>query len=142
MDQLYQSSDGCVSSYISTDFNYYLVRLKGKVSEKDYKAAYMTILENKEPNFYKKIVLSVIDNEDFPLSVPFSARSWFASYFSPKFYAMAEKDVTVAIIKPKTKFQSNMVNVLMGVIDKANIKVKAEYFENEEKALEWIKTLS
>ncbi len=139
MNLLYKSDDDCACSYIDTDFNYYLVRMQGKVSEKDYKAAYSVLLESSETKPYKKLVLSVIDNEDFPMSIPFSARSWFASYFSPKFYKIAEKDVTVAIVKPKTKFQENMMNVILGVVDKANIKIKAEYFENEEEAREWIK---
>ncbi len=136
---LYQSVDECASSYIDTETNYYLIRLQKKVAEEDYKAAYSAILESSETKPYRKIILSVVDDKDFPLSVPFSARSWFASYFAPKFYAMAEKDVTVGIVKPKTKFQENMMNVILGVVDKANIKINAEYFESEEEAREWIK---
>jgi len=139
MNLLYKSDDDCACSYIDNNFNYYLVRLQGKITDKDYKGVYSAILESCETKPYKKLVLSVIDNEEFPMSVPFSARSWFASYFSPKFYKIAEKDVKVAIVKPQTKFQTNMINVIIGVIDKANIKVKIEYFESEEEAIEWIK---
>ncbi|WP_338792106.1 STAS/SEC14 domain-containing protein [Bernardetia sp. Wsw4-3y2] len=139
MHLLYQSVDECASSYIDTETNYYLIRLQKKVTEEDYKAAYSAILESSETKPYRKIILSVVDDKNFPLSVPFSARSWFASYFAPKFYAMAEKDVTVGIVKPKTKFQENMMNVILGVVDKANIKINAEYFESEEEAREWIK---
>lgn len=32
-----------------------------------------------------------------------------------------------------------MVNVIVGVIEKADIQVKIEYFESEEEAKEWIK---
>ena len=139
MNLLYKSDDDCAYAYIDSNFNYYLVRLQGKVSEKDYKAAYSAILESCETKPYKKLILSVVDSDDNPLSIPFSARSWFASYFSPQFYKIAEKDVTVGIVKPQTKFQTNMINVILGVVDKANIKINAEYFENEEAAREWIK---
>lgn len=139
MDVLYKSADDCANSYIDTTSNYYLIRLQKKITEQDYKAAYSAILDSSEVKPYKKIILSMIDNEEHPLSVPFAARSWFASYFSPKFYAMAEKNVTVGMVKPKTKFQTNMVNVLIGVVKKAEIKVKFKYFENEEDAKEWIK---
>jgi hypothetical protein len=139
MNLLYKSDDDCASAYIDTSANYYLIRLQRKVNETDYKAAYSAVLESSDTKPYKKIILSMIDSEAVPLSISFSARSWFASYFSPKFYAMAEKNVTVGIVKPKTKFQNNMVNVIMGVIEKASIKVRVEYFENEEEAIEWIK---
>ena len=126
MNLLYQSADECATSYIDTEAHYYLMRLQKKVTEKDYKAAYSAILESSETKPYKKLILSVVDTETDPLSVPFSARSWFASYFAPKFYAMADKNVTVGIVKPKTKFQENMMNVILGVVDKANIKINAE----------------
>ena len=32
-----------------------------------------------------------------------------------------------------------MVSVIMGVVEKANIKVKVEYFDNEADARKWIK---
>ena len=141
MDLLYQSADDCANSYIDSASNYYLIRLQKKVTEQDYKAAYSAILESSETKPYKKLVLSVIDTEEMPLSIPFSARSWFASYFTPKFYTMADKNVTVGVVKPKTKFQTNMMNVIVGVVEKANIKIKAEYFESEEEAKEWIKDI-
>lgn len=142
MNLLYQSADDCANSYINTESNYYLIRLRRKVNEDDYKAAYSAILDSTEKQPYKKIILSIVDDENVPLSVPFSARSWFASYFAPKFYAIADKNVTVGIVKPKTKFQTNMMNVILGVVDKANIKVTAEYFENEEEAKEWIQGIT
>jgi len=141
MDLLYQSADDCANSYIYTASNYDRIRLQKKVNETDYKAAYSAVLESAKNKSYNKIVLSMKDNEASPLSVSFSARSWFASYFSPKFYEMAEKNVTAAIVKPKTKFQNNMVNVIKGVIDKASIEIRVEYFDNEDEAREWIKNL-
>jgi hypothetical protein len=139
MNLLYQSADDCANSYIDNDSNYYLVRLQKIVNEQDYKAAYSSILESYETNPYTKLILSVVDTDANPLSVPFSARSWFASYFTPKFYAATNKNTTVAIVRPQTKFQTNMVNVIVGVIEKANIQVRVEYFENEIEAREWIK---
>lgn len=142
MDLLYQSAGDCANSYINNESNYYLIRLQKKVSEQDYKAAYSSVLEEYKKNPYARLILSVIDNDADPLSVPFSARSWFASYFAPKFYTATNKNATVAIVKPQTKFQTNMVNVIAGVIEKADIQVKIEYFENEEQAIEWIKNVS
>ncbi len=142
MDLLYKSDNDSSSSYINTTFNYYLIRLQNKVSDVDYKAAYSAVLEKHQINPYNKIVLSVIDTDATPLLIPFSARSWFASYFTPKFYATANKNVIVGVVKPKTKFQENMMNVILGVVEKANIKVKAEYFETEKEAVEWIKNMN
>ncbi|WP_338764268.1 hypothetical protein WAF17_21375 [Bernardetia sp. ABR2-2B] len=139
MDLLYQSANDCANSYIDNESNYYLIRLQKKVSEQEYKAAYSSILEEYETNSYTKLILSVVDNDSAPLSVPFSARSWFASYFAPKFYTATNKNAVVAMVKPQTKFQNNMVNVIVGVIEKANIQVKLEYFESEEDAIDWIK---
>lgn len=138
MDLLYKSNDNSANSYIDKEFNYYLVRLQNKVNEEDYKAAYSAVLNIYQANPYTKIILSMVDNEEHPLSIPFSARSWFASYFSPKFYTMTDKNPTIAIVKPQTKFQTNMMNVIIGVIEKSNITVKTEYFDNEEQAKEWI----
>ncbi|WP_375560810.1 STAS/SEC14 domain-containing protein [Bernardetia sp. OM2101] len=141
MNLLYQSADNCANSYINNESNYYLIRLQKKVSEQEYKAAYSSILEEYKTNPYTKLILSVVDNDSDPISVPFSARSWFASYFAPKFYVATNKNAMVAIVKPQTKFQSNMINVIVGVIEKADIKVKIEYFESEEEAIKWIKNI-
>jgi hypothetical protein len=139
MDLLYQSTNDCANSYIDNDSNYYLIRLQKKVSEQDYKAAYFSVLEGYKTSSYTKLILSVVDSDANPISIPFSARSWFASYFAPKFYAATNKNATVAIVKPQTKFQVNMLNVIIGVIEKASIQVKVDYFDSENEAIEWIK---
>ncbi len=141
MNLLYQSADDCANVYINNESNYYLIRLQKKVSEQDYKAAYSSILEGYKTNPYTKLILSMVDSDINPLSIPFSARSWFASYFAPKFYAATNKNAIVAIIRPQTKFQTNMLNVIEGVMEKSNIQVKIEYFDSEEKAKEWIKNM-
>lgn len=91
MNLLYQSSDDCVNAYINNEPNYYLIRLQKKVNEQDYKAAYSSILEKHKTNPYATLILSIVDDDSVPLSVPFSARSWFASYFAPKFYVATKK---------------------------------------------------
>ncbi|WP_291726509.1 STAS/SEC14 domain-containing protein [Bernardetia sp.] len=139
MNLLYKSSDESATSYICDETGYYLIRLQSKVSEQNYKAAYSAVLESAKTKPYQKIILSVIDDDENPLSVPFSARSWFASYFSPQFYKLAQNQVDVGIVKPKTKLQTNMMHVILGVVEKTNIKINAAYFDKEEEAKEWMK---
>lgn len=139
MDLLYKSADEHATSYVCDNFNYYLIRLQQKISEQDYKAAYSAVLESAKEKPYQKIILSVIDNEQSPLSVPFSARSWFASYFSPQYYKLVNRDVIVGVVKPKTKLQANMMNVILGVVEKTNIKINLAYFDEEKEAVEWVK---
>ncbi len=133
-EKIYESEDKSVLMYAIPKFGYYYLYSIGKVEMQNYKEGYIHLLEVAKKYQFNKVIFSLKDLTYTPLR----GRAWFATYFAPLFYKLADNDLTVVIIKPQNKFEAVTIDIISNSLPKMGINVRTQFFEDEEKAIKWI----
>ncbi len=124
-----------VSVFAVPKYEYFYVYGQKNLVMEEYKNGLTKLLEVVGTKYiFKKLVMS-LGNLD---STPILGRAWFATYFAPTFYQKAGKDVTVAIVKPKNRFEAVTVDIILNSLSKLGVNIEFQLFEDEQNAINWI----
>lgn len=134
-EKIYEDEDKTLGVFVYPEFEYYYIYSRNHLKIKEYKEGYTQLLDIAGNEYhFNKLVFSL----DSLISTPIMGRAWFVTYFAPSFYKKADKNLTVAIVKPKNKFEAIAVDIMLNSLPKMGVNVKIKLFDDEQEAIKWI----